>query len=265
MSHQNFAATDDVLSLETPRAAVERSLSITALARFEFEAGKGNEGTKILMVEWVDDDISRSSTGSWHVSWDGKRALLPADEQTNENTNRFYFMLPPKVTVPPVVTLAYTPDPESALTVKQQESIHISPLPAIFPPELGATARTAGKKGVLHTIWAKTRLRALEKEIESESASNAEGIALQMAIQEKEWIEENYGVLSPSSTRQIVSSADQTPLPNASSATSPITSPGGGRSLGERLKGLRLNTSDTGSPITADGKRTSLCLISFTP
>jgi hypothetical protein len=34
----------------------------TALARFEFEAGKANEGTKILMIEWEDDDLTRSSS-----------------------------------------------------------------------------------------------------------------------------------------------------------------------------------------------------------
>lgn len=255
MSQRNFAATDDALSLETPRITAKSSLSVTALARFEFEAGKGNEGTKILMVEWEDDDITRSSTGSWHVSWEGKTTVLPADEQTTENTCRFYFLLPPKTTVPPVITLTYIPHPESASTIRQSESIQINPLPAIFPPELGATARTAGKKGVLHTIWAKKRLQALEKEIESESANNAEGIALEMAIQEKEWIEDNYGVLSPSSILHRVSTTEHSTL---SAASSPITmvSPGG-RSLGEKLRGLRLDTGEKTSPKKIEGKRLS--------
>ncbi|EED16531.1 conserved hypothetical protein [Talaromyces stipitatus ATCC 10500] len=244
MSQRTFAAIDDSLSLETPRVSGSSTLSISALARFEFEAGKGNDGTKILMVEWEDDDISRSSTGSWHVSWEGKTTVLPADEQTTENTNRFYFLLPPKTTVPPVIDLTYTPHPESASTVRQPESIQINPLPAIFPPELGATARTAGKKGVLHTIWAKKRLQVLDNEIKSESATNVEGIALQMAIQEKEWIEENYGVSSPPSVIQKASSSDQAIF---STPSSPLTmvSPGGSRSLGEKLKGLRLDTSET--------------------
>jgi hypothetical protein len=42
----------------------------------------------------------------------------------------------------------------------------------------------------------------LEQEIAAESKNNIEGIALHMAIQEKEWIEENFGYhysqLSPS-------------------------------------------------------------------
>jgi hypothetical protein len=45
---------------------------------FEFEAGKGNDGTKILMIEWEDDDLTRSKTdGSWHVSWDADIDRLP--------------------------------------------------------------------------------------------------------------------------------------------------------------------------------------------
>ncbi|KAH8700282.1 hypothetical protein BGW36DRAFT_425112 [Talaromyces proteolyticus] len=227
-------------SLETPRVLNASALSITALSRFEFEAGKGNEGTKILMVEWEDDD-SRSPQGSWHVSWEGKTSVLPADEQTSENTRRFYFLLPPGVTIPPVISLSYVQPPSSAATVKQPESIQINPLPAIFPPELGATARTAGKKGVLHTIWAKKRLQALEKEIKDESMNNAEGIALQMAIQEKEWIEANFGVSIVPSTLDLSSIS-----PAASSSSFPSLtpiSPTSGTRLGEKLKGLKLETS----------------------
>lgn len=230
-----------------PPVSAPNSLSITAFARFEFEAGKGNEGTKILMVEWEDDDFSPSPQGSWHVSWEGKTSVLPADEQTSERTRRFYFLLPPGVTVPPVVNLSYVPQPNSASTIKQPDSVNINPLPAIFPPELGATARTAGKKGVLHTKWAKKRLQALDKEIREESLINVEGVALQMAIQEKEWIEANFGVLG-----LIDVSSTASPGPSSASLPplTPLTPTVGSR-LGEKLRGLKLDTSDKEA-----GKRT---------
>lgn len=50
-----------------------------ALARFEFEAGRGNEGTKILMVEWEDEEEGgEARTGDWEISWEGKSTVLPA-------------------------------------------------------------------------------------------------------------------------------------------------------------------------------------------
>lgn len=232
---QMLSLDHDFSSIETPRVHNGR-LSITALARFEFEAGKGNEGTKILMVEWEDDDLTRSPAGSWHVSWEGKKAVLPADEQTSENTRRFYFLLPPDVTIPPIITLIYEPPPSSASTARKLDSIQVNPLPAIFSAELGATARTAGKKGVLHTIWAKKRLQALEKEIREECISNAEGIALQIAIREKEWIESNFGVSVRLATQSVSG------LPSSYLPTTPV-SPTSGRRLGEKLKGLKLETS----------------------
>ncbi|OXV09523.1 hypothetical protein Egran_02712 [Elaphomyces granulatus] len=243
---QMLSLDHDFSSIETPRVHNGR-LSITALARFEFEAGKGNEGTKILMVEWEDDDLTRSPAGSWHVSWEGKKAVLPADEQTSENTRRFYFLLPPDVTIPPIITLIYEPPPSSASTARKLDSIQVNPLPAIFSAELGATARTAGKKGVLHTIWAKKRLQALEKEIREECISNAEGIALQIAIREKEWIESNFGVSFRLATQSVSG------LPSSYLPTTPV-SPTSGRRLGEKLKGLKLETSEKDLTKRADGK-----------
>lgn len=238
---QPFSPDSDFAGLETPRVVPPRSLAITALARFEFEAGRGNDGTKILMVEWEDDDVTRSPVGSWHVSWDGKKTVLPADERTNEHTRRFYFLLPPGVTIPPVVTLTYEPPPCSASTAKKPDSLHINPLPAIFPPELGSTARTLGKKGVLHTIWAKKRLQVLEKEIKEESKYNLEGVALEMAIQEKEWIESNFGVARRPEAMNTPSSPSHPGAPL--SPTSP-RSPTSGRKLSEKLKGLKLVTGE---------------------
>ncbi|KAL4908903.1 hypothetical protein BDW74DRAFT_74465 [Aspergillus multicolor] len=232
-----FTPDSDFASLETPRGG-RGSLSITALARFEFEAGKGNDGTKILMVEWEDDDWSRSSCppgGSWNVEWEGKKAVLPADEKTSNNTRRLYFLLPPHVTIPPAVTLSYNP-PASASSEKPNP-IQLNPLPAIFPPELGADGRSAGKKGVLHTIWAKKRVQVLEKEIREESLNNVEGIAFHMALQEKEWIEANFG-LGPDAHKNSVQNQD----PNYPMGPATPVSPSAGGKLGEKLRGLKLQT-----------------------
>jgi hypothetical protein len=232
-------------ALETPRNPLQ-SLSITAFARFEFEPGRGNEGTKILMVEWEDDDFTRPTAGSWHVSWDGKKAVLPADERTSESTRRFYFLLPPGVTIPPTVTLTFEPPPESASTAKKADTVQMNPLPAIFPPELGSSARQAGKKGVLHTIWAKKRLQVLEKEIHEEEQYNLEGIALEMATQERVWIEENFGVTAKPRELSLGSSnSSGSPYP-AGPPLSPLSprSPTSGRRMSEKLKGLKLGTSE---------------------
>ncbi|KAJ5090905.1 hypothetical protein N7532_009589 [Penicillium argentinense] len=239
---QTFTPDSEFADLETPRGPKAGCLSITALARFEFEAGRANDGTKILMIEWEDDDITRSSTeGSWHVSWEGKTTVLPADERPNDTTRRFYFLLPPNATIPPVVTLSYEPNASSS---KSRDTLQLNPLPAIFPPELGATGRSAGKKGVLHTIWAKKRLRVLDNEIRDESLNNVEGIALHMAMQEKEWIESNFGV-GAHGAESVASSQDSSNSPSAY-PTGPATpvSPISGRKLSDKLRGLKLQTSE---------------------
>ncbi|TAQ83478.1 hypothetical protein B7494_g8204 [Chlorociboria aeruginascens] len=196
--------------------------SSTALARFEFESGRGNEGTKILMVEWEggEDGEDRSkNTGNWEVSWEGKSTVLSARDGAEGKLHRLYFLLAPGASVPRIVKIAQAGG----------ESIQTNPLPAIFPAELGLTARTAGKKGVLHTIWAKKRLSVLQEEIEVEMKINGEGIGLEMAMQEKQWIEEHFGIGA-----KVIPEFPASP-------TSP-KSPGGGR-LSEKLKGLKLGTS----------------------
>lgn len=217
------------------------SLSFSALARFEFEPGRANDGTKILMVEWEDDDSgSGSRAGSWRVEWEGKRAVLPADEHdhgnsdgTRKSTRRVYFLLPPDVGIPPVVSLAYEP----SIASNPAHSLHLNPLPAIFPPELGSAAVSAGRKGVLHTVWAKKRLQSLEREIRDECRSNVEGIALQMALQEREWIAVNFGVSSASASAAAAGYGagygEPTPV-----------SPSGSGKLAQKLKGLKLRTAE---------------------
>lgn len=262
----------------TKTASENVPASLHALARFEFEPGKGNEGTKILMVEWEDTDTRRLHVhgGSWSVEWEGKRAVMTgtssakddvkdnAEPQTNDDTRRFYFMLPPGATIPPVITLKYTPPPATSLQAQgttfsaikvgshhpEAAQVTVNPLPAIYPPSLGVTARSAGKKGVLHTLWAKKRLRSLAKEIQEEEQYNLEGIALEMARTERAWILENFGVtearVENREVREQMVDYPTTPLPSLKNPGSP-TSP----RLTEKLRGLKLGTSDK---VLAGGK-----------
>lgn len=209
--------------------------SSNALARFEFEPGRSKDGTKVLMVEWEDDDNTRGLSGDWEISWEGKRTVLPARDHSEgplEETpvNRLYFLLGPGVQIPTAVSLR-----------KGAVSWRTNPLPAIFAPELGATARQAGKKGVLHTIWAKKRLQVLQGEIDAESKNNTEGIGLEMAMAEKEWIEQNFGVLAKPSGISLQTQGAMSSVNFNDHPGSP-RSPGGGR-LMDKLKGLKLETS----------------------
>src|SRR5277367_1569107 len=220
-SPQRLHFEPDGASLAATAVRDQAVSSAGALARFEFEAGRGNEGTKILMVEWNDDDDSSKNHGNWEVSWEGKSTILSERDGADEGgTHRLYFLLGPGVAVPRIVKIAQVGG----------KIMQTNPLPAIFPPELGVSARTAGKKGVLHTIWGKKRLSVLQKEIDKEMSAGNEGIGLDLAIKEKEWIEENFGIGS----RYAQDPQDLPP-------NSP-KSPGGGR-LTEKLKGLKLGTS----------------------
>lgn len=118
--------------------------------------------------------------------------------------------------------------------------MNTNPLPAIFPPELGVSATTQGRKGVLHTIWAKKRISVLQQEIELEM-KNGEGVGLEMVVQEKQWIEDNFGVGA-----KVIPD-----LQYIASPTSP-KSPGGSGRLSEKLKGLKLGTSV--SELSSSGK-----------
>ncbi|KAF2168903.1 hypothetical protein M409DRAFT_20917 [Zasmidium cellare ATCC 36951] len=215
-----------------------------ALARFEFEPGRSKDGTKVLMVEWEEDESSKRVAGDWEISWEGKRTVLPARDPVQEEgeeapVNRLYFLLGPGVSVPGAVKLQKG-NASSAVTWRT------NPLPAIFPPELGATARAAGKKGVLHTIWAKKRLQVLTKEIEQEEKDNVEGIGLEMAVAEKEWIEQNFGVVAkPGSISLATAPSAMASVMGQGSLNSPTSprSPGGGR-LMDKLKGLKIGTSE---------------------
>ena len=212
------------------------------LARFEFS----DEGTKILMVEWSPGAVVASASSSsssaaaaarskpvsapdlapdnasWEVSWPGKSTVLPAREVDQQSARRrVYFLLPHEAAVPPTVTVSRS---GGAAPV----SLDLKPLPAIFPEGL-LGAEAAGRRGVLHTIWARRRLAELQREMDAEMRANAEGVGLQMAVAERDWIEHNF--LRPLPPPPVAS-------PEVSSARSLFSG-----SLGDKLRGLRLATS----------------------
>lgn len=207
--------------------------SSRALARFEFESGRGNEGTKILMVEWSGEEADGQA--NWEVSWEGKTTVLSAKDGAEGKLHRLYFLLAPGSSIPRIIKLSQTGG----------KTMQTNPLPAIFPPELGVSATTQGRKGVLHTVWAKKRLSVLQQEIEQEM-KNGEGVGLEMAIQEKQWIEENFGVGAKV-------------IPDLQFTTSPTSpkSPGGSGRLSEKLKGLKLGTS--ASELISSGESPRIC------
>ncbi|KKY37189.1 hypothetical protein UCDDA912_g02830 [Diaporthe ampelina] len=236
--------------------------SAFTLSRFEFETGtKGNEGTKILMVEWdaraatdaassggADREREQAQNGcdDWEVTWEGKGSdrkkedsnsnrdrdgitVLPIrDTDAPEGTRRVYFLLPPGAPIPTLVTISK----RSGLT-----ELRTKPLPAIFPE--GLVSEDKGTRGVLHTIWAKRRLRELEAEIAAEMRDNSESVGLEMVLQERQWIVDHFGLEIDTSSAGAIPLAPHNP--DSSSPVSP-RSPIGGR-LGERLKGLKLATS----------------------
>ncbi|KAK4229495.1 hypothetical protein QBC38DRAFT_103769 [Podospora fimiseda] len=210
-----------------------------ALSRFEFETGRGNEGTKIIMVEWDASILGQESRASdWEISWDGKKSVLSvqdADPDSTGSTHRTYFLLPTGATVPALINITYagTADNKRATL----PVLRTKPMPAIFPAELTSTQET-GSRGVLHTVWAKRRLAELQEEIEAELKTNDESVGLEMAAQERQWIVDHFGLGPdhgvPQPTRLHI------PQPNTG-PTSP-RSPVGGK-LGEKLRGLKLATS----------------------
>ncbi|KAF2405589.1 hypothetical protein EJ06DRAFT_466524, partial [Trichodelitschia bisporula] len=219
-------------------------------ARFEFEPGKGNAGTKILMLEWDRPATTpESKTGSWTVAWEGKTHILPAASLPATPTHRLFFLLPPRASIPPSITLTGPVDGAKWTT---------KPLPAIFPPGLYESAldtpapHAALKRGVLHTLWAKKRLQTLAREIEAEKAF-PEGVGLAMALREADWITAAFSLPLPPSDAPGTAKADTEGFEGAAiapvsgagigptSPVSPLLSPGGSR-LTEKLKGLKLHT-----------------------
>ncbi|KAI1807342.1 hypothetical protein F4811DRAFT_12817 [Daldinia bambusicola] len=213
--------------------------SPNAFARFEFETGRGNDGSKILMVEW---DPTPSGEDGWTVTWETKTTTFPVIEKVEgeeeegiskegQRRQRVYFLLPSDATVPPAVTISHAGSGRT-LTAKA--------MPAIFAPGLGIGSRDAGRRGVLHTIWARLRAGQLQDEIRAELRDNSESVGLEMAVQERLWIIDHFGLddLRVPDTNPNVADTDSMAQSPPQSPRSPV----GGR-LGEKLKGLKLATS----------------------
>ncbi|KAI0151957.1 hypothetical protein F4776DRAFT_7107 [Hypoxylon sp. NC0597] len=224
--------------------------SPNALARFEFETGRGNEGSKILMVEW---DPTPTGEDGWVVTWDGKKTTFPVSEKVEDDEDyvegkgdenqqirqRVYFLLPSDATVPPLVTISHA---------GSGRVLNAKCMPAIFAPGLGVGSRDAGRRGVLHTVWARRRAEQLQDEIRAELRDNSESVGLEMAVQERLWIIDHFG-LDDLRPPEASANAIAAPLASPMAPQSP-RSPIGGR-LGEKLRGLKLATSaaDLANPI----------------
>ncbi|SPO04211.1 uncharacterized protein DNG_06894 [Cephalotrichum gorgonifer] len=219
---------------------------ITALARFEFESAKGKAGSKVLMVEWdtsltsheashgspqIRDQKSSSPTErearvspDWKVSWEGMpMTMVVRDrEERNRARERQLFLLPPACQFPADITITH----RTGLVISTK------PLPAIYPEGLGLEA---GSKGVLHTLWAKNRVADLEDEIQREMSLNAESVGLEMVMQEKQWILDQFG---------IALILPDGPSPSGKVPAAPVPSkPHLAGRLADQFRGLKLATS----------------------
>ncbi len=233
-----------------------------ARSRFEFETDKRNEGTKILMVEWDvlvqerdgGEAEREAESNGWEVSWEGKGAVLPvrdADPEAGSNLHRVYFLLPPGAAVPALVDITRRGGSGAADNKGGGTLLRTKPMPAIFTAELTST-QDAGRRGVLHTIWAKRRLAELKSEIAAEMRANGESVGLEMAVQEQQWIVDHFGLSpDPSMPRPT-----RLHIPQSSAGPASPRSPLGGR-LGEKLRGLKLATSP--ADLAAASQGTCLC------
>ncbi|KAL7628247.1 hypothetical protein AAE478_002446 [Parahypoxylon ruwenzoriense] len=247
-SNDHAVESGDVVVVDSPISPA----SPNALARFEFEAGRGNDGSKILMVEW---DPTPSGEDGWVVTWEGKATTFPVaekvepedevgkmkggdEEEKQRQRQRIYFLLPSDATVPPAVTITHA----GSGRVLMARS-----MPAIFAPGLGVGTRDAGRRGVLHTVWARLRAAQLQDEIRRELRDNSESVGLEMAVQERLWIIDHFGLDDLLAEANAAADADHR-IAAAAAHPQPPTSPQSPRSpiggrLGEKLKGLKLATS----------------------
>lgn len=268
------------------------------------------DGTTNADADDVDVEIARAD-GTDPV--EASRPSGDTSQGTKSGKHRLYFLLQPGAAVPAHVSITFRPAPTSssegysttatskvatASPTKRQASsmpalapqpmahTSIPTLPAIFPPPLCTSATMHSKKGVLHTLWAKSRLNALSAEIAHEEATNIEGIGLDMAQGELGWICENFGVgpraaapdsamlenepvqantassptktgaspQRPLSTRPFSPTSPQPPPPPPTPA-SPNTVLSSERFL-SKMKGLRVGTSPTAS--TSSDNKASL-------
>ncbi|QGI75625.1 hypothetical protein CEK25_000531 [Fusarium fujikuroi] len=236
-------------------APIVPSVEAQHLARFEFS----DAGTKVLMVEWYPDAVPGPAASAncpadtpgeqsapaadrisatepapasapvdsinrtcWQVSWPGKSTNLPAADlepdsgagtapasSSRQRRRRVFFLLPADATVPSTITI--TPPGSPSLTLK--------PLPAIFPPGLAADP---GNRGVLHTLWARQRLAAIDREVADELRNNSEGVGVEMALAERQWILDTF-INAPQLPSDSMPRPVATPSTTANTFMSPIS------------------------------------------
>ncbi|KAJ2905076.1 hypothetical protein MKZ38_006469 [Zalerion maritima] len=252
------ATASNSTPIPTPLPASEASVSLSSavdvVARFEFETGRGNEGTKVLLVEW-ESGPDEPPPDNCEVEWEGKTEVLAVTDRraiTASSRQRLLFWLPPTASVPPTISI----------TRPGRAVLHAKPLPAIFAPGLGPAVPDAGRRGVLHTLWASLKMAVLDDEISREAKENTESVGLGMALQEKDFILEHFGIGDPNHTTgghdsKAAAGPVLPPLATAQSEPSPIhpdtRSPVSVR-MAEKLKGLKLATSPEGLAAAATGK-----------
>lgn len=277
----------------------------SALARFEYEAGHTSvaTGTKVLLIEW-EDGVEARGKGTWTVEWKGRSLSLPADDvgatpadadasfsgaadssadgaqkqqrarspssppdHHRNAAHRLYFILPAGTPVPPSVAISFHPAVAAVATSQTVLCTTIPTLPAIFPPSLLTTGTAQGKKGVLHTLWAKSRLHALRADMAAGSPTAHD------ARVEFDGICENFGIDEAYGTADVSSQSASAPPASASASTATATdpqspypatpiSPTSNERFLSKMKGLRVGTADPSSSSAAPPDAAAASLLS---
>ncbi|RGP74927.1 hypothetical protein FLONG3_5899 [Fusarium longipes] len=211
-------------------SAVSADLSIDSSGERSAPVSDQVSATEPTSVSDPGAEIGTTDNTSWQVSWPGKSTNLPAADvetesgagagiapgsSTRQRRRRVFFLLPANATIPSTITITPPDGP----------SLKLKPLPAIFPPGLAADP---GSHGVLHTLWARQRLAAIDREVEAELRNNAEGVGVEMALEERKWILDTF-IKPPQLSVDSLSRPPATRSPT-------------GR-LADKLKGLKLATS----------------------
>lgn len=101
---------------------------------------------------------------------------------------------------------------------------------------------------LVDTLWAKNRIADLDDEIRNEMSVNAESVGLEMVLQEKAWILDQFGIGPPPEARGPSESVSE----NVTMVTSPKPHLAG--RLADQFRGLKLATSPEGLAAAATGK-----------
>lgn len=211
------------------------SADANVVARFEFDAINGIHGTRVLLIEW-DCSPNEPPADKCSVTWEGKTRVLSVHDCESTHIRRLLFLLPPTAAVPPAISIERPGFP----------ILHGKPLPAIFP------GSEPGRRGVLHTLFATLSLAQVELEIAREASGNAESVGIEMALKEKEFLQDYFGVgaqKKASCSKPVLQAlATTTSPPSHQSAQSPLS-----LRMSEKLKGLKLATSPEGLAAAASG------------